>query len=247
MWDNSLTVIVPVYNEQATVDKILTVLLSLSNGMQVIVVDDGSTDGTRAILEKWRKMPAMTVLTHSANRGKTAAIRTAIPHITGRFTIIQDADLEYFPKDFQQVLSPLVSAESRIVYGSRFLHSSGFNNHRGLIPWLGLMLLNVTAKTIYGCRLTDLATCYKAFSTDLLREMNLESERFEFCAEVTAKACRLGVAINEVSIRYEPRSFQQGKKITWLDGVAMLRTLWKYRRWSPAISSQGRHHPKDGR
>src|SRR5205823_6128700 len=184
---------------------------------QVIIVNDASTDGTTEVLRELDGQSNVLVLTHPANFGKGRAIRTAIEQATGKFTIIQDADLEYNPQDYAQVLAPLLSGEAQIVYGSRYL--TGKNPNGGLLFRFGVRLLNWVVRLLYGATLTDEATCYKAMPTSLLRAMRLECERFEFCPEVTAKACRMGIAIHEVPISYAPRTASAGKKIRWRDGI----------------------------
>jgi len=228
----ALTVIVPVYNEEQTIKPVLEQVKADFPAAQLIVVDDGSDDHTGQLLEAWEQSSCTTVLSHRKNRGKGAAIRTAIPHVEGKFTIIQDADLEYSPADYDQILEPLKAGRCKVVYGSRFLPASIANGKRKPIP-VGVQLLNLAARLIYGCQLSDLATCYKAFPTEILRRMDLQCDGFEFCAEVTAKACRMGILIHEVPIRYMPRSVQEGKKIRWWHGLSMLSTLWKCRLWNP--------------
>ena len=258
-----LTVIVPVYNEARTVDLLLRRVLAAPYDKQVIVVDDGSTDGTAEILKRWAAKgdrsnlperpdqpsvgarcfaqigPApfpgaqVELLAHPTNRGKGAAIRTGLQHARGRFTIIQDADLEYDPQDYPLLIEPLVRGEASVVYGSRNLA-----NGRDRAPWTlyrcGVTLLNWCVRLLYGVRITDEATCYKAFPTAVLKAMDLECERFEFCPEVTAKACRMGLAIREVPIHYHARGVKEGKKLRLQDGWAALKTLWRWRKWRPA-------------
>ena len=231
-----LTVIVPVYNELQTVDELLRRVLAAPYGKQVIVVDDGSTDGTVETLERWEGHAQVELLRHCGNRGKGAAIRTGLEHAEGRFTIIQDGDLEYDPKDYRRLVEPLLSGEAQVVYGSRYLRRKGEPRRRWRLFRCGVAVLNVCVRLLYGARLTDEATCYKAFPTALLRAMDLECERFEFCPEVTAKACRLGLKIQEVPIGYDARSVQAGKKIRWIDGLAALAALWRWRNW-PSESS----------
>ncbi len=226
-----LTVIVPVYNEAQTIDELLRRVLAAPYTKQVIVVDDDSTDGTADILETWEGHPQVELLQHSKNRGKGAAIRTALDHAEGRFTIIQDADLEYDPQDYPRLIEPLISGDAEVVYGSRYLYRKRERRTGWSFFRFGVTVLNLGVRILYGARLTDEATCYKAFSTELLRAMDLQCERFEFCPEVTAKACRLGMKIVEVPIRYDARSIQAGKKIRWTDGLEALATLWKLRKW----------------
>jgi len=231
-----LTVLVPVYNEAQTIDELLKRVLAAPYPMQVVVVDDGSTDGTAARLAAWESESGVEVWHHPTNRGKGAAIRTGLEHARGRFTIIQDADLEYDPGDYPRLIEPLRSGQAQVVYGSRALDEPG--QPRRKRNWclfrFGVKLLNLCLRMVYGVRLTDEATCYKAFPTAALRDMQLECERFEFCPEVTAKACRMGLQITEVPIRYQPRSFDEGKKIRWTDGLQAFATLWRWRKWRPA-------------
>jgi len=234
-----LTVIVPVYNEVGTIDELLRRVLAAPYNKQVIVVDDGSTDGTVELLEKWEGHAQVELLQHSKNRGKGAAIRTGLEHAQGRFTIIQDGDLEYDPEDYPRLIGPLLSGEAQVVYGSRYLRREGGPRQRWRLLRFGVSCLNVCVRLLYGARLTDEATCYKAFPTALLRAMELKCERFEFCPEVTAKACRLGLAIHEVPISYDARSMQAGKKIRWTDGVAAIAALWRWRKWGPSANGSG--------
>lgn len=226
-----LTVIVPVYNEVRTIDELLRRVLAAPYQKQVVVVDDGSTDGTAEVLEKWEGHAQVELLRHSKNRGKGAAIRTGLEHAQGRFTIIQDGDLEYDPEDYPRLVEPLSSGEAQVVYGSRYLHREGGPRQRWSAFRCGVAALNVCVRLLYRARLTDEATCYKAFPTAVLRAMDLECERFEFCPEVTAKACRLGLTIRKVPISYDARSVQSGKKIRWTDGLAALAALWRWRDW----------------
>jgi dolichol-phosphate mannosyltransferase len=231
-----LSVIIPVFNEVATVARLLERVLAVASPKQPIVVDDGSTDGTAAILKRYADHPEVIVLRHPHNRGKGAAIRTGLAQARGRFTLVQDADLEYDPRDYPRLLEPLLQGRADIVYGSRYLRpSSGSRPYARLFRY-GVALLNVAVRLLYGVKLTDEATCYKVFPTDILRLMDLQCQRFEFCPEVTAKACRLGLTIAEVSIAYTPRSRVEGKKIGWGDGWEALATLWQWRHWQAAVA-----------
>jgi glycosyltransferase involved in cell wall biosynthesis len=177
------------------------------------------------------------LLRHAKNLGKGAAIRTGLAQARGRFVIVQDGDLEYDPQDYARVLKPLLSGESQVVYGSRYLERRSGSRRRWSCFRLGVSVLNLCVRLLYGARLTDEATCYKALPTSFLRAMDLCCERFEFCPEVTAKACRLGLTIVEVPIRYDARSTREGKKIRWRDGLAAMATLWRWRRWSAGVGA----------
>jgi hypothetical protein len=231
-----LTVVIPAFNEEATIDELLRRVVAAPYTKQIIVVDDGSKDRTAEIVRRWEDRGEVELLQHATNRGKGAAIRTALEHAQGQFTIIQDADLEYDPQDYARVIQPLLDGSASVVYGSRYFHfrgRAGRARRRLSMLRCGVGLLNWCVRLLYGAKLTDEATCYKAFPTSGLRAMQLECERFEFCPEVTAKACRMGLAIAEVPIRYDPRTTQEGKKFRWRDGLEALWCLWKWRRWKP--------------
>jgi len=222
-----LSVIVPAYNERETVIPLLKKVLAVELATQVIVVDDGSTDDSAELLDEFaRKHPQVTVLRHERNRGKGAAIRTALSHATGEVVVIQDADLEYDPQDFPRLLAPIRRGEAEVVYGSRV---------RGRTPmsylryYLGGRLVSLVASILYGRWITDEPTCYKMVRRELLAGIDLESEGFEFCPEVTAKLLRGGARYVEVPIRYYPRSIHEGKKIRARDGLIAIWTLLKLR------------------
>ncbi len=227
-----LTVIVPVYDEAKTIDELLRRVLASPYPKQVVVVNDASTDGTAEILERWRRNVHVEVFGHAINRGKGTAIRTGLAHARGKFVIVQDADLEYDPADYPLLIEPLLAGKATVVYGSRYLTRPGVFKERFRLLRLGVAGLNLAVRLLYGVRLTDEATCYKAFSTELLRRLDLQCERFEFCPEVTAKLCRQGKTILEVPIHYESRNIRAGKKLRWTDGMEALKVLWKYRRWT---------------
>jgi len=218
-----LSVIIPVYNEVDTIEETLARVKAASVDKEVIVVDDCSTDGSREFL---LRVPDIQLILHERNVGKGAAIRTALEHVTGDIVIIQDADLEYDPQDFPAMIQPIVDGKADVVYGSRFLR--GRPTMR-LPNFVANKILALAAGILFGTRITDEATCYKAFRTRLIKSIPLTCKRFEFCPEVTAKLRRRGVKIAEVPIRYTARSSAEGKKITWWDGVVALWTLIKYR------------------
>ena len=224
----TLSIIVPVYNEEKTLLPLLkkvqnVKLLGLKK--QIIVINDGSTDKTAEVMKKI-KIPGIQIYQHDKNRGKGAAIRTAIPHTTGDFVIIQDADLEYDPADYVIILKPLLDGRADVVYGSRF---KGVG--RAFLFWhyVGNKLLTFITNILYDTILTDMETCYKAFKGDLIRSIPLRSNRFDFEPEVTAKILKRGVKLFEVPINYDGRNFEEGKKITWRDGVVALVCLIRYR------------------
>lgn len=226
-----LTVLVPVFNEARTVMALLRRVAASPYSAQIIVIDDDSRDETVPLIERWLRDDSRceaTLLRRSENGGKGAAIRTGLPHARGEIVLIQDADLEYDPDDYPALIEPIRSGSADVVYGSRFPGSgarSGRAWHR-----LCRLLLNAAVWMLYGRRLTDEATCYKVFRTDLLRRLDLKCERFEFCPEVTSKLCRLGIAIHEVPISYRPRTTAEGKKIGWRDAVQAFWTLiwWRF-------------------
>ena len=223
-----LTVTVPVYNEAATLREILSRIQAVPVPMEIILVDDGSTDGTRALLQTIENQyPNVRVVYHTQNQGKGAAIVTAIKHATGDFLIIQDADLEYDPQEYLNLLAPLLSGQTDVVYGSRFLGEVKQMRPANRIANWGL----TTACNILfpGSRVTDEATCYKVFRLSLLQTIPLRSRRFDFCPEITAKVLKRGHKIVEVPIHYSARTVSQGKKIHWTDGFAALWALIKYR------------------
>lgn len=232
-----VTILIPAYNEEDTIAHVLERVLALPISKEVVVVDDCSTDRTSQIAEQYAKR--ILLLRHERNRGKGAAIRTGLERATGEVTIIQDADLEYSPEEIPSLVEPILRGEQDVVYGTRF--RDGFPGGMALPNRVVNVLLRWAVRLLYGRRISDEATCYKAVRTSVLRQMNLVCERFEFCPEVTAKAIRMGKRIHEVPIRYEPRSKEAGKKIRWTDGVEAFWTLLRhrfsrFRRSSPAPS-----------
>jgi glycosyltransferase involved in cell wall biosynthesis len=221
-----------VYNEERTVGPLLDRVLEVDLGVEkeIIVVDDASRDRTPENLRAYSER--VRVLTHPQNRGKGAALRTALAEATGDFVVPQDADLEYEPLDLRRLLDAAHATGARVVYGSRRLERRN-RQYSGLAFYLGGVLVTWVANVLYRLRLTDEPTCYKLVARDLLLRMELASERFEFCPEVTAKAARLGERIVEVPILYRPRHLAEGKKIRARDGWEAIATLWRYRRWRP--------------
>jgi glycosyltransferase involved in cell wall biosynthesis len=202
-------------------------VLAVPVDMEVVVVDDGSRDGTREALAELATRLPIRAFFHERNRGKGAAIRTALAEARGEIVIIQDADLEYDPEDYPRLIAPIVKGTTNVVYGSRYL------SHENPLPLthfkVAVLLLNAMANILYGTRLTDEATCYKVFRTSLLKSLPLRCERFEFCPEVTARVSKRGERILEIPIRYHYRTRAQGKKIGWRDGFEAIWTLIRFR------------------
>jgi dolichol-phosphate mannosyltransferase len=215
---------VPVYNEAAHLDELLQAIQASPVKKEIIIVDDGSTDGTREKLQALPPIDDVTVVFHENNHGKGAAIRTALAYARGEYVLIQDSDLEYDPQDYPTLLRPLEAGGANVVYGVR-----PDRPERGLRFFLGAKLLTHLANLLYGASIHDEATCYKVFRRSLLARMQLTCQRFEFCPEVTAKLCRMGEKIEEVPISYRPRSAVEGKKIRHSDGWLAIWTLIRYR------------------
>ncbi len=222
-----VSVIIPAYNEEQTILQVLENVQALPIQKQIIVVNDGSTDNTHALLEKVSVDAEVTIIHHEVNRGKGYAIRSGIPHIKGNLVIIQDADMELCPSDILQIVEPLKDDSVKVVYGSRFLNGRG---NASLHNYVANKILAIYTNMLYGCRITDESTGYKAFSSNLLKALNLTCEGFEFCPEVTAKILRGGFKIQEVPVSYFPRSKKEGKKLRFFtDGFFAAWTLLKFR------------------
>jgi dolichol-phosphate mannosyltransferase len=219
-----LSVIVPVYNEVAHLEELLQAISAAPVRKEIVVVDDGSTDGTREKLLAMPPTDGVTILFHEKNCGKGAAIRTALRYAHGTYVLIQDSDLEYDPQDYPRLLDPLERGQTNVVYGVR-----PDRPERGLRFYWGAKFLTVMVNLLYGAGIHDEATCYKAFRRSLLENIPLECTRFEFCPEVTAKLCRLGEKIWEVPISYRPRSREEGKKLRHRDGWMAIWTLFRVR------------------
>lgn len=227
-----LSLVMPAFNEEATIATALERCLAQPFVLEVIVVDDGSTDKTVAILEAIND-PRVRVIQHPTNRGKGAAIRTGITAATGDYVGIQDADLEYDPTDLGKLLVPLDQGLADAVYGSRFMSN---DYHRVLYYWhsVGNRLLTTASNMLTNINLTDMETCYKVFRRELIQSIPLEEDRFGFEPEITVKLAKRNVRIYEVGISYAGRTYAEGKKIGWKDGVSAIRCLVKYRLQSRA-------------
>lgn len=221
-----ISIIIPVYNECATIREVVRRVLEQPFAKEVIIVDDCSTDGTRELLQQTEWPPNVHILYHEKNMGKGAAIRTAICAVTKDITIIQDADLEYNPSDFAILLRPIMDGVADVVYGSRFLgiHRSFMFHH-----YIGNKFLTLVTNVLYNNILTDMETGYKAFRTPILKSIVIRSNRFDFEPEITAKVSKRGYRIYEVPIYYAGRDYAEGKKITWRDAFAALWALLRFR------------------
>ena len=223
----TLTVITPVYNERTTVAEVIRRMraVELPLVLQIIVVDDGSSDGSDKVLGALEDS-TVHVIRHERNQGKGAAIRTGLAEARGDLVLIQDADLEYDPNDWPRLLEPVLRGKARVVYGSRFT-----GERKNMLPlhWLGNRLLSLITNVLYSSTLSDMETCYKLFDAQVLEGLTIVSNRFDFEPEITAKVLRRGHRIYEVPISYAGREPDEGKKITWRDGISALRALIKFR------------------
>ena len=224
-----LSVIVPVYNERNTVVEVVRRMraVELPDGIEreIIVIDDGSSDGTRDVLRQLGDS-TVRILVHGENRGKGAAVRTGLALATGDYVLIQDADLEYDPDDWPRLISPVMRGRARVVYGSRF---TGERRNMLLLHWIGNRMLSLVTNILFNSTLSDMETCYKLVDRKLLVDLGLRSDHFDIEPEITAKILKRGIRIYEVPISYMGREFDEGKKITWRDGFAALWTLVKFR------------------
>lgn len=226
-----LSVIVPVYNERETLPLVLEKVKKVSYEKEIIVVDDGSSDGTRQYLESLkntlseRDACVLKIFFHEKNTGKGAAIQTALSHVTGDIVIIQDADLEYDPQQFPTLLDPMINGSALVVYGSRFTGGGHFSS---LQQKLANRILTFLTNVFYGSALTDMETCYKAVRADILKNLKLTSKRFDVEPEITSKILKKGIKIYEVPIQYAGRNSKKGKKISWKDGFS---ALWGILQW----------------
>jgi len=229
-----LSVIIPCYNEQGTIASLIALVQSSPWVQEIIVVDDGSQDKSREILEAISD-PQVRVIMHSVNQGKGAALRTGISHATADFVIVQDADLEYDPSEYPLVLEPLLDDRAAVVFGSRFL--SG-RPHRVLYFWhsLGNRFLTLMSNMFTDLNLTDMETCYKCFRREVIQSIDIEEDRFGFEPEITAKLAKLRLRIYEVGISYSGRTYDEGKKIGWRDGVRAIYCIVRYSKVGDKLS-----------
>lgn len=221
-----VSVVMPVYNERETIEEIVSRVLGSSLRVELIAVDDGSTDGSREILEELGDKKGFRFLLQAKNQGKGAAVRRGFAKTTGDIVIIQDADLEYSPEEYPDLIDLIVRGKADAVYGSRFL-----GRHRAFLftHYVGNRFLTLVTNILYNTILTDMETCFKAIRGDVVRRLPLRENRFGIEPEITAKLFKMGCRVYEVPITYEGRGYEEGKKISWKDGIEALWVLIKYR------------------
>ena len=221
-----LSVVIPVYNEATTILHLYEAVRAVRLNIEIILVDDGSTDGTREIMRTLHD-EGTRIFYHDRNLGKGAALRTGFQHVTGDIVIIQDADLEYDPQQYPKIIQPILDGKADVVYGSRFITG---DYRRVLFFWhmLGNKFLTLLSNLLTNLNLTDMETCYKAFRCEVLRKIRIEEDRFGFEPEITAKIAKLNLRIYETGISYSGRVYEEGKKIGWKDGMSALRCIIKY-------------------
>ena len=222
-----VSVVIPVYNESSTIEEIIERVRRGGIADEIVIVDDASTDGTGEILRAREGEADLRLLRHEENRGKGAALRTAFGRVSGDIVLIQDADLEYDPRDYPRLLQPILEGKADVVFGSRFV---GSESHRVLYFWhyVGNRLLTLLSNCFTNLNLSDMETCYKAFRREILEQIEVEEQRFGFEPEITAKVARLRCPVYEVGISYSGRTYAEGKKIGWKDGVRALWCVIKY-------------------
>ena len=224
--DPLLSVVMPVYNEAGTVEEVIRRVLRVPIRIQLVVVDDGSTDGTRPILQALQRELGFHLVLQPVNQGKGAALRLGFADVTGDIVVIQDADLEYWPEEYPQLIDLICQGRADVVYGSRFL-----GRHRAFLfaHYMGNRLLTLVTNVLYNTMLTDMETCYKAMRVEVVRSMTLRSDGFGIEPELTAKIFKRGYKVFEVPITYDGRGYEDGKKIGWRDGLVALWVLVRYR------------------
>jgi glycosyltransferase involved in cell wall biosynthesis len=221
-----LSVVIPVYNEKGTIREIYDSVKAVDIDKEIILVDDCSTDGTREILQELAG-ESTHVFMHDRNMGKGAALRTGFKNVTGEIVIIQDADLEYDPNQYHKIIQPILDGKADVVYGSRFVTG---DYRRVLFFWhmVGNKLLTLLSNMLTGLNLSDMETCYKVFRREVLERITIEENRFGFEPEITAKIAKMNLRIYEVGISYSGRTYEEGKKIGWMDGISALKCILKY-------------------
>lgn len=222
-----ISVVIPVYNESSTIDEIIDRVRKVRIADEIVIVDDASIDGTGELLRARADEVDLVLLRHDENLGKGAALRTAFGRVSGDIVLIQDADLEYDPRDYPRLLQPILEGKADVVFGSRFV---GSESHRVLYFWhyVGNRILTLLSNCFTNLNLTDMETCYKVFRREVLEQIEIEEHRFGFEPEITAKVARLRCPVYEIGISYSGRTYAEGKKIGWKDGVRAFWCILKY-------------------
>ena len=223
-----ISIIIPCYNEVNTIEDIINAVRKIHyDNKEIILIDDFSNDGTRELIRKGIETKVDKVIYHNKNMGKGAAIRSSMKTVTGDIVVIQDADLEYDPEEIHKIIGPILNGRADVVYGSRFV---GATPHRVLYFWhlIGNKLLTILSNMFTNITLTDMETCYKAFKREIIQSITIEENRFGFEPEITAKVAKMNCRIYEVGISYYGRTYEEGKKIMWKDGISALRCIIKY-------------------
>ena len=233
-----LSALIPVFNEVDTLEEIVRRLEQVSIVRQIVVVDDASTDGTPSVVKRLAADGRIAAIFHESNRGKGAALRSALALVEHEYLVVQDADLEYNPSDFYAMAEAIERTGAQVIYGSRFLSAP----RSGMIwsHYFGNRMLTNLFNLFFGQQLTDMETCYKLFHTDVLRRLGIDNDRFDVDPELTAKIVRAGYTIAEVPVSYQGRPYLAGKKIRPRDALSAMRTLWTYRRWKPVAQTDPR-------
>jgi len=234
MGDPYLSVLIPAYNEEATLGHVIDAVLKVPEDLEIILIDDGSQDDTWGVMQSRADGKRVRAVRHDVNGGKGKAIRTGLTHARGEIVLVQDADLEYSPDDYGALLEPFKTGRATVVYGSR-----SFSSHAAFSYWyvMGNRLVTLFTNVLYNCYLSDMETCYKVMPLKIARSLDLQARGFELEPEITAKLLRQGHRIFEVPVTYTARTREEGKKLTASDGIKAILTLLRYRSWNPTRST----------